>query len=100
MLSMVFALLFMFFLPLLTSFIPTVPYMLEFSLTIGLGVFLGGLDILTCDKHDSALPRGGIVLIGGLSVGMVAGWYGGPLASILILVLAGPTGVIWRLAFE
>ncbi len=99
MLSMVFALLFMFFLPLLTSLIPSVSYMLEFSLTIGLGIFLGGLDILTCDKHDSALPRGGTILIGGLSVGMVAGWYGGPLASISILVISGTVGVVWRLAF-
>ncbi len=72
---------------------------LALSFVIGIGIFLGGLDILTCDKQDSAFPRGGVVLIGGLFVGMVAGWIGGPSTSIFSLALSLIIGIVWRKAF-
>ncbi len=69
------------------------------SIMISFAIFLGGLDILTCGEHESDYPRGSAVVVGGLFLGMVLGWIGGPSTSMLSLVLSLMIGIGWRTIF-
>ncbi|GEM_PF-6315253 len=102
MLSMVFGLLFMGPIPLVVPAIfGSVAYstgILILSFIVGVGIFLGGLDILTCDPRDSTLPDGGIVVVGSVLFGIAAGLYFGPELGIFSIVVSVVTGSLWRAA--
>lgn len=104
MLSMVFGLLLMWPIPMIILItigpFPHFTGLLPLSFTVGIGVFIAGLDILTWDGPESILPKRGVVVIGGALFGLAAGLYLGPAVGLFSLVTSVMVGFVWRAAFE